>query len=179
MSQNAKDEILGRLRAAPASGPPDPVQAPPLNELSLSPDELVELFVQNLLLQTTVVHRATDREEMLTQLGEVLAEEGVKTALASTDDVVRGLGLKEWGRARGVDILSHEDGRGREAYKEDAFSVDAGITGVDFAVAESGTLILCHDGNQPRLASLAPILHLAVVPESRLRAVYEQVMAEV
>jgi len=56
--------------------------------------------------------------------------------------------------------------------------VQAVVSGVDFAVAESGTLCLVHDERQPRLISIAPIWHIAVVPAERIRPVYELVMQD-
>jgi L-lactate dehydrogenase complex protein LldG len=50
---------------------------------------------------------------------------------------------------------------------------EAGVTGVDFAIAESGTLCLIHGRNQPRLVSLAPLIHIALLPLERLYPVYE------
>ena len=52
---------------------------------------------------------------------------------------------------------------------------EAGITGVDFAVAESGTLGLIQNKDQLRLISLGPIHHVAIVPLDRLVPVYENV----
>ena len=46
---------------------------------------------------------------------------------------------------------------------------------MDFAIAESGTIGLIHNKDQPRLTSLAPIHHIAVVPIDRLVPVYEDV----
>ncbi|HSR13810.1 MAG TPA: LUD domain-containing protein, partial [Thermodesulfobacteriota bacterium] len=66
------------------------------------------------------------------------------------------------------------------AFRDAVFDqVQAGITGADFGVAESGTLGLIHRRDQARLVSLAPILHIAVLPAERICAVYEQVAERV
>ena len=65
----------------------------------------------------------------------------------------------------------------RKAFKDVVFDeVNVGITGVDYAIAESGTLCLIHTRNQARLVSLAPIIHVAVVPADRLYPTYESVI---
>jgi L-lactate dehydrogenase complex protein LldG len=76
--------------------------------------------------------------------------------------------------------MSPKDFKGRDDFKDAVFdSVEAGITGVDFAVAESGTLGLIHDEDQARLISLSPILHIAIVPVERIFPVYESVVERV
>jgi L-lactate dehydrogenase complex protein LldG len=47
---------------------------------------------------------------------------------------------------------------------------DIGITEVDYAIADTGTLVLLTDKNQPRSVSLLPPIHLAIVrPENLVR----------
>lgn len=45
---------------------------------------------------------------------------------------------------------------------------DVGVTGVDFAVANSGTLVLSAAPGRPRGVSLLPTLHVALVRQSQL-----------
>ena len=179
MSKTVKDEILDKLKAAPQKElPPRPIM-PPLNELALNEKERVEKLVETLTLVGCDVHRVRDSEEALETLTEIARAEGLTKILASEDDVVSALDLPEWGRKNSVKVLTAKDCRDREDFKRVAFEeVEAGVTGVDFAVAESGTLCLIHDEKQPRLVSLAPIRHIAVVPVDRVRPVYESVTDE-
>ena len=57
--------------------------------------------------------------------------------------------------------------------------MDAGITSANFAVAESGTLGLIFHKDQPRLVSIAPPVHIALLPISKLYAIYENVIEQV
>jgi L-lactate dehydrogenase complex protein LldG len=57
--------------------------------------------------------------------------------------------------------------------------VDAGITPADFAVAETGTLGLIFYKDQPRLVSIAPPVHIAILPISKLYVAYENVIEQV
>ena len=50
-----------------------------------------------------------------------------------------------------------------EQCKERLFALDAGITSTRGAVADVGALILWPDANEPRLLSLAPAIHIAVL----------------
>jgi len=179
MSKTVKDEILDKLRVAPQREPPPRPIMPPLNELALNREEVVEKLVETLTLIGCDVRRVRDSEEALEKLTEIVQAEGLTKILASEDDVVLPLDLPGWGKKSGVAVFTAKDCRDREDFKRIAFEeAQAGVTGVDFAVAESGTLCLIHDEKQPRLVSLAPVRHIAFVPVDRVRPVYESVTDE-
>jgi L-lactate dehydrogenase complex protein LldG len=50
-----------------------------------------------------------------------------------------------------------------EQLKETVFNVDAGITSAAGAIAETGALILWPTEKEPRLMSIAPSIHIAVL----------------
>jgi L-lactate dehydrogenase complex protein LldG len=64
-------------------------------------------------------------------------------------------------------------------FKRLAMQADLGITSADFAVANTGTLVLCASPTRPRVASLAASSHLALVRLSslvpRLGEAFEQI----
>lgn len=179
MGQTAREEIIGKLRSAPKREAPLRQTVPPLKELSLTQEQLIEKFTENVLEQTGVVHRVKDRDEAIRTLTEIAESEHLKKVVVSTDDAIAPMELSVWGEDHNVEVFSSEDFDNREDFKHAVFEeADAGITGVDFAVAESGTLCLVHDKNQPRLVSLAPIMHIAILPVDRLYPVYESVIDE-
>jgi len=51
---------------------------------------------------------------------------------------------------------------------DDPASAGAGITTADFAISETGTLVLSAGPRWPRATSLLPPLHIAVLPEDRI-----------
>jgi L-lactate dehydrogenase complex protein LldG len=180
MLQSARDEILGRLKAAPKAEIPTRPLLPPQKEASLGKEELIDQFVEMFTAETGIVHRARDNGRALETLTEIARQEGLKSVMVSADAIVTALDLPAWGSAVGVKVVSPRDFKGRDDFKDAVFDgVEAGITGVDFAVAESGTLGLIHDRDQARLISLAPILHIAVVPVERVVPVYEPVVERV
>jgi L-lactate dehydrogenase complex protein LldG len=180
VEQRARDEILGKLKSAPRKTIPPRPDRPALKELSLTRDELIEIFSKNLVQETGIVHRVKDRREALEKLSQIAKEEGLKKVMITTDDVVASLDLAAWGKENNVQVMTPQDFASRDSFRDAVFlEADAGVTGADFAVAESGTLGLIHNKDQARLVSLAPILHIAIVPVERMVAVYEQVMEKV
>ena len=47
-------------------------------------------------------------------------------------------------------------------------SADVGITSVDYAVAETGSLVVCSKPGQERMVSLLPPVHLALIDEAQI-----------
>ena len=174
MGRDTREEILQKLKAAPKKEIVPRPTVPPLSELSWDEEEMIRRFADNLAEQTGVVHRVKDYSEALHKLAEILEAEHITKVMASTDDIITLLDLPSWGEENGVEILLPTAFKDRESFKHAVFEeAQAGITGADYAIAETGTLILAHDKKQPRLVSLAPITHIAIIPVERLRPVYE------
>jgi hypothetical protein len=55
----------------------------------------------------------------------------------------------------------------------------AGITGAEFAVAATGTLVLTYGEGRSRVTGLLPDLHIAVLPAERILATLDEAIARV
>ncbi|HEX8138076.1 MAG TPA: lactate utilization protein [Pyrinomonadaceae bacterium] len=56
------------------------------------------------------------------------------------------------------------------------FDCDIGITGAQWAIAETGTLVLAHDEERHRLTSLVPTVHVALVVAEQVLATLGEVL---
>ena len=65
------------------------------------------------------------------------------------------------------------------AAPEDLFDCDLGVTGAQWAVAETGTLVLESDAERHRLASLVPTAHVALVEAERVRQTLAEVLRDI
>lgn len=74
--------------------------------------------------------------------------------------------------SQGVEIVSPN------ASKYEMTHCDLGITEADFLLPETGTLVLRSSAEKPRVVSLLPRVHLAVVHREILRADMHQVFSE-
>ncbi len=82
--------------------------------------------------------------------------------------------LEPHGFSVAVAPLDGGDAGGRR-YREAAAGAGIGVTGADFALAETGTLILLAGAGRPRSTSLLPDTHVAVFDRGRLLESLEQV----
>jgi L-lactate dehydrogenase complex protein LldG len=180
METSVRDEILAKLKAAPKAEVPTRPSLPPYKTLSMDREQLIAEFTARLAEEAVVVHRVKGFQEALDRLTVVAAEEGLKKVMTSTDDVISRLNLASWAQKNGIQVMTPHDFPDRNSYRDAVFDqAQAGITGADFAVAESATIGVIITKDQARLVSVAPILHIAIVPVDRIVPVYERVIEKV
>lgn len=153
----SRERVLERIRAALRSGAPSdlPVLPPPppvADPVALFADRARELGV--------TVEVAPSLEEAGARAAAWCGQRGVRRAAAwHTADLAPALARLQAG---GVEVLP--PGAPMDALA----AADAGITGADWGIAETATLVLASAPAQPRMASLLPPAHLAVLRADRV-----------
>jgi L-lactate dehydrogenase complex protein LldG len=133
----------------------------------------LELLCGEIRKLSGVAKRLAGREALAEALAELVRAEGVKKAtLWSTPDLVA-WGVEGSLRSLGVEIVSPQ------ADKHLVAACELGVTGVDAALPETGTLVLTSSPERPRVVSLLPRVHLALLTPAALRADLHQAFAEV
>jgi L-lactate utilization protein LutC len=108
-------------------------------------------------------HPAVDAKAATALVLGLLRERGVRRVLLGWGPVLNTLDLAEATRAAGLEPIRIE-----EATREATFAADAGVSGVDYLIAETGTIVLESRSDQPRSVSLLPPLHIAVAGRHQL-----------
>jgi len=163
---DSRTAILGRLRAAGDSGPLPALDTAVLERRQWSAAERVTRLrkgmeaVHTEFLEATpadwpaVVRAFCDREGLKNLLYGPTSEAGAALAAA-------------W--APGGPELKPYD-RPVEAFKQELFGdIDAGFTGTVGGVAETGGLLLMPGSAEPRLMSLVPPVHIALLRASTIQ----------
>ena len=88
-------------------------------------------------------------------------------------DLRRSLGVE--GYTLTVAPEGDPDAGARAQHRGAAARAEIGVTGVDFAIAETGTLVLVSGRGRPRSTSLLPATHVAVFGREKLVESLEQV----
>jgi L-lactate dehydrogenase complex protein LldG len=103
-------------------------------------------------------------------LEQLLRAASASSAVCWQHPVLDELGLAEL--LRGMQIHRHDFAElsllAPPQQREVLLACDVGITSVTRAIAETGTLMMCHEPGRERVASLLPILHVAIVHESQI-----------
>jgi L-lactate utilization protein LutC len=103
-------------------------------------------------------------------LGELLDEYKPNSALTWQHPLLDQLGLGEVLAARNIRREDHSALAGLDPAERRAriLAAGVGISSVDYAIAETGTLVVCAKPGQERMASLLSPVHLAVVAREQI-----------
>lgn len=162
MSEGARERIQARLRQAVAGGGFDIPRPRPLAVSPLSQAERVALLKTRMEAVKAEVH-VVPTAQWLDSLKSVLREKGV-SRLSYGPNSEPGKSLMAAWKSNGegpCELVPYESDI--EEFKSSLFAIDAGITTASGGIADTGALILWPDDTQPRLLSLVPPIHIAVV----------------
>jgi L-lactate dehydrogenase complex protein LldG len=156
-------------RGATANLPPRPAVLPS----RLAGDQEAEI---DLLLKEINALSGSGRrlpvDELDGALTSLKAEQAVKKATVWQTPGLAELRITERLEAQGIEVISPHAG------KRSLAECDLGITEVDFALPETGTIGLFSSPEKPREVSLVPRVHLALMRPAALRADLHQVFEE-
>jgi L-lactate dehydrogenase complex protein LldG len=158
---DARDRILARLRAnRPTDVPPPPRYR---KRLGWDREQRIAAFTERMRAVRGEVHRVA-RDAWVDWVTDTLPARGVREVLVGSGPVGDALA-----GSAGADLHLHRYERPIEEWKGSLFAgIDAAVTGTRAGLAESGSLVLWPDTNEPRLMSLAPPLHVALLDADRL-----------
>lgn len=105
-----------------------------------------------------VTHDAAAAAKVL----EIVTEKGARRILLG-GPVPERLALASQLRERGVDVAV-----AKEQSRDDYFEADIGISGADFLVAETGSIVVRSRPEEPRSLSLLPPIHIVVADKTQL-----------
>jgi L-lactate dehydrogenase complex protein LldG len=162
-----RDEALDRVRTALGRTAGGPVPEPPavLLQPSASPvEERVVKFTQALTALAGKVAVVGTLAEARTHVESVLAG---RRAIASHAPILETSGI--------VSL----PGVSTEFSREACAAAEVGITSADYALADTGTLVMLTGSHESRMLSLLPPCHIAVIEREKLLESLDQFFAVV
>lgn len=133
----------------------------------LEPVDLVALFRTRAQDVNTVIHGPVTRHGAARAVTAIATGHNATSFMAWDDLGVSG--VVSMLTAAGLDRIDHQVPPGdRREHNLAYIGADVGVTGCDGALAESGSLILIHGEGRPRMASLIPDIHIALLDTSKI-----------
>lgn len=157
-----RDLFLSRVgRAAmTAELPEPPVVTAELPELPER--DLLALFRERAQAVDAVVHGPMSPHAVAKSLAGIAS--GHRARSFMTWDELPVSGVVSSLSSSGLDRMDHHvPTEGRVEHQMGYYDLDVGITGASAGLAESGSVILLHGPGRPRMASLAPKVHIALL----------------
>jgi L-lactate dehydrogenase complex protein LldG len=148
---------------------------------TIAPPELLNHFEAELAKVDGVPYRAASISELVQILTEILKAAQADSVVLSRNPLLAQLGLSGKLSVLGKSVAEWPSapGKGKDdetAYREACFTAPVGITGADWALAETGSLVLTSQTEGSQLASLAPPVHVALYRRSQLLASLDDVL---
>ena len=153
---------------------------------TIPPEELLPKFEAELTKVAGVAHRAANRQGLEEILKTILSHANATSVVLSRNPLLAELGLEPllrgWGK--GISVWQPSGAGGapvagdasQRVFAEASFAATVGITGVEFALAETGSLVVTSWTEGTQLASLAPPVHVALYRRSQLVASLDEVL---
>jgi L-lactate dehydrogenase complex protein LldG len=178
MSNAARNRIFDRLRSALEGGampvPPEiPLPPPVMND-----EEKVSRFSQMMEAVRTEVH-AVSAENWTDRLKEILRAKGAKTLAYGPQGSLAETIEAAWQQKSPEELpqlVAYDSVI--EDFKETLFRMDAGITTTLGGIADVGAIIMWPTEAEPRLLSLVPPIHIAVVHAEALYTNFSEVLTK-
>ena len=150
----------------------------------LAPEDYLAKFEAEWEKVAGVAYRVANMDELEAVFQKILALAETHAVALSGNPLLAELGIADRLTALNKFVTSWAAGAGVSAantlpdFTKASFAAGAGITGVDFVLAESGTLVLSSATEGVQVASLAPPIHIALYRRSQLVGSLDEVLAK-
>jgi L-lactate dehydrogenase complex protein LldG len=178
---SAKEEILGNIRralgrepdAAPSPAGPFASASSPSHQLvsEIKKDceqrrqELLKQFESELIRVGARLHKAATAESAFHCIEKIASDRGAKTIIGSDAQLIYDIDLPKRLEETRIQFLTET---ANSDFIRTATVADIGVSGVDYALADTGTLVLVAREGQARSISLLPPVHVAVMKPENL-----------
>jgi L-lactate dehydrogenase complex protein LldG len=175
MSEQSRERIFARLATGSQQASVPIVKPAPIPAKTYNQAQKIEKLKTLMEAMRTEVH-VTDAQNWIHQLEEILKSRELKSLVYPPRTALGDRLASIWEKgASGLPQLIPYD-KEIEDFKEQLFTIDAGITPVAGAIADPGALILWPSENEPRLMSLVPSIHIAVLEADKIFSSFLEAM---
>ena len=170
---SAREDFLRRVRQAVSTGnrPGAASDIEPRGRAGYqgaSPNS-VQRFHDEIIALGGWFHLVADTESCVAKVVELIQGKSSRRVLLGKGPVIDSLDLPKRLKDAGIEVISVDE-LTRESCRESFFTADLGVSGVDYLVAETGTVVLHSAPEQPRSLSLLPPVHIAIAERKQLVA---------
>jgi L-lactate utilization protein LutC len=168
---SSREDFLRRVRQAVSAGNRPgagfDIESPGRTGYQGAGDDPVRRFREEFTALGGSFHLLADSESCVAKVVELIEAKSPRQVLLGKGAVIDLLGLSKRLKDTGIQVISVDE-LTSESCRDSFFSADFGISGVDYLVAETGTVVLHSGPDQPRSLSLLPPVHIAIAERKQL-----------
>ncbi|MBE9543072.1 MAG: lactate utilization protein [Proteobacteria bacterium] len=175
MSEQSRDRIFARLSAGSRQPSTSVPQPEPMPVKTYNRTDKIEKLKTLMEAMRTEVH-ITSAQNWIHQLEEILKKRELKSLVYPPQTTLGDTLESHWENdPSGLpQLIPYE--KKIEDFKDRLFTIDAGITSTAGAIADPGALILWPSEKEPRLMSLVPSIHIAVLEADKIFSSFLEAM---
>jgi L-lactate dehydrogenase complex protein LldG len=175
MSDQSRERIFARLVAGSQQASAPIVKPDPISARTYCQTEKIERLKTLMEAMRTEVH-VTDAQNWIHQLAAILRQRELKSLVYPPQTALGDTLENHWKNERDnlPQLVPYETDI--EDFKDRLFTIDAGITSTAGAIADPGALILWPSEKEPRLMSLVPSIHIAVLEADNIFSSFLEAM---
>jgi L-lactate dehydrogenase complex protein LldG len=171
---SAKENIFARLNSAGLPPAPDAPLPPGPDPVKLPQADIVDLFQHLMEAVRTEVHRVA-ADQWDAKLMEIVQAKSIQSLVYAPETPIGETVERAAAKAKDAPTLVPYV-KTVEEFKSDLFEADASITSTLGGIADTGALIVWPSSKEPRLMSLVPHIHIAVVEAQQIYANFSEAM---
>lgn len=183
LSQNRQSRVLDEVRRAlgrSSTAAPAPLELFVEARSEVDASQVVARFTDEALAVRASVYFLNRADEAIERIGEICADQGATEVALSGAAIFDQIGLASALTARGIStITGNQLSSEHEKLVARLANCGVGVTASDYAIAETGTIVLSCDEQHALLVSLLPPVHIAVLRSSQIVASLDDVITRV
>jgi L-lactate dehydrogenase complex protein LldG len=179
-SLQSRERMLSRIRVAlghPAGAPHPDNLKPFIARTPVDNGSLVDEFSEEARRVGGQVSQVQSVAEVGQYITTLLSADS--SVAVSDGPLLQDLGLGDWLQNQGTKVLTADDHGSPAQYRPALFECAIGVTAAEYALADTGTLVLVSGGEKHRLISLLPPVHVCLLSRQNIFASLTQLLAHV
>jgi len=169
----SREAFLARVREAAERGRQYRIHSPTIaDDIGYlgAGDDIIERFALEVTVVGGEAFVVSDLNAAREQLRQLLNQLNARSAVCWQHELLARVALPDLLATDG--IQAHDYGRlepmSADERRQLLLACDVGITSCDWAIAETGTLVMCARPGQERVASLLPPTHVAIIERQQI-----------
>jgi len=128
-------------------------------------ETIINKFIETAKKQNWLVHQAQSSNNVLTLIEKILIKTKAKNIVRTNEEIINRLDLNKYLKSKNYKetIIFNKKPLTSEKIKNICSKADIGISSADFAIAETGSIVIIPGSNKSKMVSLLPTTHIVII----------------